>query len=219
MTERPGAALTQRPLHFFVVADCSGSMSSDGKMQALNVAMREMLPHLIDVADQNPHSTVLVRVLTFSTGARWHHAEPTDVHEFVWNDLEAGGYTDLGDALDLLAEALSSQNMPTRALPPAIVLVSDGMPTDEWPDGLERLIAQPWGARSVRVAVGIGRDADFDVLKGFIGDDDTPPLSASNPEQLVAMIRWASTHASRVASVLADDTPIPEMETVSEVVW
>lgn len=219
MTERPGAALTQRPLHFFIVADCSGSMGSDGKMQALNVAMREMLPHLVDVADQNPHSTVLVRVLAFATGARWHQTDPVDVHDFAWTDLEPAGYTDLGAALELLASALTPEQMPARALPPAVVLVSDGMPTDDWAAGLDALLSEPWGARSVRVAVGIGRDADFDVLTRFIGDDQTPPLSASNPEQLVAMIRWASTHASRVASVLADETPMPEPEPISEVVW
>jgi uncharacterized protein YegL len=194
-------------------------MATDGKMQALNVAMREMLPHLVEVADLNPHSRVLVRVIGFSTGATWHEAAPTDVHDFRWNDLTAQGYTDLGAALDLLADALASERMETRALPPAIVLISDGMPTDDWTGGLDRLLAQPWGARSVRVAVGIGRDADFEALTTFIGRDDTPPLSASNPEQLVQMIRWASTHASRVASVIGDPELPPEPEPVSEVVW
>jgi uncharacterized protein YegL len=219
MSERPGASLTQRPLHFFVVADCSGSMAAQGKMQALNVAMREMLPHLVDVAEQNPHARVLLRSIAFSTGARWHIEAPVSAAEMTWSDLDAGGYTDLGAALDLLADALSSPPMESRALPPAVVLISDGMPTDEWEAGLGRLLGQPWGQRSVRMSVGIGREADHDVLQRFMGDSELSPLSAHNPEQLVSMIRWASTHASRVASTLNDQqTELPDM-TVSEKVW
>lgn len=219
MTERPGASLTQRPLHFFVVADCSGSMAAQGKMQALNVAMREMIPHLVDVSDQNPHANVLVRSIAFSTGARWHAEEPVAAREVAWADLEPGGYTDLGSALELLATAVTSPPMEARALPPAVVLISDGMPTDDWRRGLATFLEQPWGQRSVRMAVGIGREADHSVLQDFMGDAAVPSLSAHNPEQLVAMIRWASTHASRVASTLNDQqTELPDMA-VSETVW
>lgn len=224
MAERPGSALARRPLHFFVVADCSGSMAADGKMQALNIALRETLPHLVDVANQNPHADLLVRVLSFSTGARWHIAEPTPVHEVVWSDLSAGGYTDLGVALDLLAEQMRVPPMQERALPPAIVLISDGMPTDDYFPALGRLLDEPWGNRSVRMAVGIGRDADHGVLQRFIGDPDVKPVTASNPEQLVRLLRWASVHVGRAASVLtpATGTALPDhlVDTgVSETVW
>lgn len=203
MAERPGSVLAQRPLHFFLLADCSGSMAADGKMSALNSAVREALPHLVDVADSNPHGRMLVRAVAFATGARWHISDPTPVDQLSWTDLSAGGYTDLGSALDLLRTALQVPPMEERALPPAIVLVSDGMPTDEYQPALNRLLDEPWGARSVRVAVGIGRDADHDMLVRFMGDSEAEPVRASNPEQLVSAIRWATTHVSRLASTLA----------------
>jgi uncharacterized protein YegL len=78
------------------------------------------------------------------------------------------------------------------------------LPTDDYKQALEALLNEPWGRRAVRLAVGIGRDADQDVLQQFIADDELEPLSASSPEQLIRMIRWASTHASRVAS-----SPVP----------
>ena len=205
MSARPGTLLARRPLHFIVIADCSGSMASDGKMQALNTALRETIPHLVDVAGQNPHAEVLLRVLAFSTGARWHLAEPTPVDRVVWEDLQPAGYTDLGAALAELTTKLRVPPMEERALPPALVLISDGMPTDDWKPALGRLLDEPWGQRSVRISVGIGRDADYDVLHKFMGSGDVTPLSAHNPEQLVRMIRWASMHASRAAS-----TPTPE---------
>ncbi len=223
MAERPGAQLAARPLHFFVLADCSGSMAADGKMAALNNAIRETLPHLIDVASQNPHARVLVRVLRFASGAEWHVAEPTPVDELRWTDLTSGGYTDLGAAFELLVPELRVPPMDARALPPALLLISDGMPTDEYHGALERLLAEPMGGRAVRMAVGIGRDADLAVLEQFCGSSEHGPVTANNPEQLVRMIRWASTHASRVASQLA---PLPASvppgvaaSSSSEVIW
>ena len=225
MTERPGSRLAARPLHFFIVADCSGSMAADGKMQSLNNAIRETLPHLVDVAGQNPHAELLVRCIAFSSGARWHIETPTPVEQVEWVNLSTGGYTDLGAALDLLAPQLSPTSVESRSLPPAVLLISDGMPTDEYKAALGRFLDEPMGRRAVRMAVGIGRDADIEVLERFVGASDRGVLTASNPEQLVRMIRWASTHASRVASNLtpSDSTVSPLSEdSVSgpgELVW
>ena len=66
MTERPGAQLARRPLHFFLLADCSGSMAASGKMTALNTAIREVLPHLAETSHGNPHAEVSVRAIGFS---------------------------------------------------------------------------------------------------------------------------------------------------------
>ena len=214
MPESPGGRLATRPLHFIWLADCSGSMAADGKIQALNNAIRETIPHLRDVAAENPFAEMLVRAVSFSTGAQWHIDEAVPVEQLLWKDLSAHGYTDLGDALQMLARELRMPPMPERALPPAIVLISDGQPTDDWEDGLEALLAEPWGERAIRIAVAIGRDADLSVLERFIGRDELQPVTANNPEQLAQLIRWASTVASRVASVPA--VPIPRAPVVSE---
>ncbi len=201
MSESPGGRLATRPLHFFFLVDCSGSMAGDGKIQALNNGIREAIPHLREVASENPFATMLVRSLAFSTGARWHIERPVEIGELRWPDLTAGGFTDLGAALRMLAAELRSPPMPGRALPPAIVLVSDGQPTDDFEAGLAAMLAEPWGRRAVRLAIAIGRDADLDALSAFIGHSEIKPLSANNPEQLVRMLRWASTAVSKIASV------------------
>jgi hypothetical protein len=48
MTETlmPGGGVARRPLHFIIMADCSGSVKGE-KMQALSYALRSMLPHLV----------------------------------------------------------------------------------------------------------------------------------------------------------------------------
>ena len=209
MTERPGAQLARRPLHFFLLADCSGSMAASGKMTALNTAIREVLPHLAETSDNNPHAELLVRAMGFSTGARWHVEEPTAPDSLDWQDLQPGGYTDLGAALDLLSTVLTVPPMEERALPPAVVLVSDGMPTDDFADALDRLLALPWGASSVRMAVAIGQDAAYDTLSRFIGDSSIEPVTASNPEQLMMALRWATVHVARAASSISPPGPPP----------
>jgi uncharacterized protein YegL len=223
---RPGAALARRPLNFFLLADCSGSMAAAGKIAALNTAVREVLPHLAETANNNPHAQVLVRAIRFGTGASWHIGEAADAENLVWEDLQAGGYTDLGAAIDLLATALTVPPMQERALAPAIVLVSDGMPTDEYDAALQRLLAMPWGARSVRMAVAIGHDAAYETLAGFIGDDGLEPVTASNPEQLVLALRWATVHVARASSSLTPMGPPPPQiaramvpASDSEVIW
>jgi uncharacterized protein YegL len=196
-------------LQFFWVADCSGSMAADGKIQALNNAIRETIPHLREVAADNPFAQMTVRALGFSSGIRWHVATPTPIEELVWTDLEPGGLTDMGAALTEISTHLTSPPIPQRSLPPAIVLISDGQPTDDFDQGMADLCAQPWGARSARVSVAIGRDADLDVLARFSSDPDLGPLTANNPEQLAQMIRWASTVASQLASVPGRHAPEP----------
>jgi uncharacterized protein YegL len=209
MTVRPGARLARRPLHFFLLADCSGSMAAAGKMAALNTAIREVLPQLSETSEGNPHAEVLVRAIAFSTGARWHLETPTHPDDLQWADLEAGGYTDLAAGLELLTAALTVPPMEERALPPAIVLISDGMPTDDFELALASLMALPWGARSVRMAVAIGHDAAYETLSAFIGDPSIEPLTASSPEQLVMALRWATVHVARAASSVAPVAPPP----------
>jgi uncharacterized protein YegL len=200
MSRRPGGELASRPLHFIWIADASGSMQQDGKIQALNNAIREAIPHMKKVADDNPNAQVLVRAVKFSDGAQWHISQPTPVADFAWNDLAAEGETDMGKALSLVAEQLKMPPMSERALPPVLVLISDGQPTDDFDAGLKALLDEPWGKKAVRIAISIGQDADAEVLQKFIAHPEMKPLAANSPEALVKHIKWASTAVLKSAS-------------------
>jgi len=167
----PNVRLSNRPLHFIYLCDCSGSMAAQGKMQALNQAIRQSLPGMAEVARQNPEARVLVRAVSFADRAAWHLAEPTPVEQLEWRDLQAGGITAMGEALQLVATALQSPPMEERALPPVLVLISDGQPTDDFDRGLATLMRQPWAQKAVRLAIAMGHDADLEVLQQFIGPE------------------------------------------------
>ncbi|MDD1724012.1 MAG: tellurium resistance protein [Methanospirillum sp.] len=196
----PGGQLASRPLHFFWVCDVSSSMRARGKIEQLNYAIREALPFMKNVANQNPNAQVFLRTLIFGSGARWVHPSMVPIEAFTWTDLVAEGVTDMGTALNMLAKELSVPPMPKRALPPVIILISDGHPTDEFDNGLRALMGESWGMKAVRVAIAIGADANHDVLRKFIGYDEREILNAGNPEQLLNYIRWASTEVLQYAS-------------------
>ncbi len=199
MNALPGGPIATRPLHFIWILDTSGSMIGS-KIQSLNFAIREAIKPMQDTAGENPHAQVLVRAVTFSTGARWHLATPTPVADFKWTDVSASGVTDMGKALSLVAEQLKIPPMSDRALPPVLVLISDGQPTDDFGTGLKTLMAQPWAKRAVRLSIAVGRDADKGVLSKFIGHSELQPLEANNSSALVDYIRWASTAVLKSAS-------------------
>ena len=206
----PNVRLSKRPLHFIYVCDCSGSMAAQGKMQALNQAIRQSLPGMAEVARQNPEARVLVRAIRFADQAAWHVAEPTPVEQLEWQDLQAGGITAMGEALELVGAALQSPPMEERALPPVLVLISDGQPTDDFDTGLARLMRQPWAQKAVRLAIAMGHDADLEVLQQFIGPEPKGggrsarrPLQASNATSLARYIQWASTAVVGAASMPA----------------
>jgi uncharacterized protein YegL len=184
-------------------------MEQDGKIQSLNTAIREAIPHMKKVAEDNPNAQVLVRAVKFSNGAQWHISQPTPVADFAWTDLNAEGETDMGKALELVAEQLKMPPMSDRALPPVLVLVSDGQPTDDFDAGLKALMEQPWGKKAVRIAISIGRDVDDEVLQKFIGNSELKPLAANSPEALVRHIKWASTAVLKSASSPAAGAEVP----------
>ncbi|HQE94072.1 MAG TPA: VWA domain-containing protein [Anaerolineae bacterium] len=208
MSKRPGGQLATRPLHFIWIADASGSMKDDGKIQALNMAIREAIPHMQKVAAENPNAQVLVRAIKFSSGAQWHISQPTPVEDFKWVDLKADGVTDMGKALSMVADQLKIPPMTDRALPPVLVLISDGQPTDSFEKGLQKLMDEPWGKKAVRIAIAIGQDADHSVLQKFIGHSEIKPLQANNPEALVNYIKWVSTAVLKSASSPASQAAV-----------
>ena len=198
MGKRPGGALSSRPLYFFWVVDCSGSMEGS-KIGTVNNAIQEVIPEMRSAADENPNAQLMVQTLRFSDGASWIESTPIEIDNFVWKDLDAEGMTDMGKAFDLLAGRLTIPPMSDRALPPVIVLLSDGYATDDYRDALDDLLKLPWGKKSVRIAISIGEEADEDMLLNFTGNPELV-LHAYNAAQLTRAIKWASTAAASVSA-------------------
>ena len=195
-------SVPRKTMTLFFIIDTSGSMSGD-KIGAVNSAIEEILPELRDISDTNADAKIKIAVLEFSSGARWITASgPVEAESFAWNFLDAGGVTDLGDACIKLNEKLSKNEFMKEAagsFAPALFLMSDGEPTDDYQKGLVLLKQNNWFKKAIKVAVAIGEDANKEVLKEFTGTSEAV-LEAYNVELLKKMIKFVSIRASQLAS-------------------
>lgn len=211
----PDVKFSRRPLHFIYLCDCSGSMAAQGKMESLNQAIRQSLPAMADAARDNPEVDVFVRAVSFASQARWHLGKPTPVQNLhqQWQDLKVQpqGLTSMGEAMRLLADAMRTPPMEQRALPPVLVLISDGSATDDYEAGLQVLMREPWARKAVRLAIAIGYDANLEDLQKFIdpefnttggeaklnGSGQMPiplkPLQVDSARLLARYMQWASS--------------------------
>jgi uncharacterized protein YegL len=199
MTENYGK-MGARDLHLFFLIDASDSMKYGGKIETLNNAVREAIPHIRDVA-RDAEGTIRVHALTFSTGARWL-VNNVDIKHFTWENIQPKGVTDMGRSFELLADQLTTEFENIRGYQPVMILLSDGLPTDDYEKGLEKLMATTWGKKAIRIAIAIGQEADMEVLQAFIGDTfrgELKPLQAKNASELKHYIRWASTAVSNAS--------------------
>jgi uncharacterized protein YegL len=204
----PGGGISRRPLHFVILADCSGGMKGE-KIQALNYAIADMLPHLTTWERDQEQAQVFVRAIAFATEPWWHIPEPQPVAALRWKPLQPvpKGLTNMGPAFMLAAEALAPGRIERRALRPALLLITDGLATDPpggFEAGLSALMAQPAGKAALRLAIAIGRDAQSAALDRFIGDPSVPVLVADSTDDIADRLVAASLAVSRMSEAGAD---------------
>jgi len=190
----------------FFVIDTSGSMQGS-KIGAVNSAIEEVVPELKDLSEENADAQIKIAVLEFSSGVVWRTPNgPVPAEEYAWRDLDASGVTDLGAACLALNEKLSTKAFmqeATGSFAPAIFLLSDGEPTDDYKKGLETLQQNSWFKKAIKVAVAIGEEANTSVLAEFTGNKELVTAVHSAPV-LKKMIKFVSVRASQVASKSAN---------------
>jgi uncharacterized protein YegL len=194
--------IPRRTMVLFFMIDTSGSMDGS-KIGAVNSALEEVIPALKEVSDENADAQIKVAAMEFSSGARWITGNgPVPVDQFHWNFIDAAGVTDFGAACRELNSKLSTKAFmqeATGSFAPAIFLMSDGEPTDDWTSGLAALKQNNWFRAAVKVAVAIGEEANKEMLKEFVGSMEAV-LTVHSAAMLKKMIRFVSVRASQVAS-------------------
>jgi uncharacterized protein YegL len=190
MGEPVGEPARKQMVLFFVI-DTSGSMEGT-KIGTVNTAIKEVLPELKGIGGSDVE--VKIACLTFSSGCEWMHPKPIPVEAFQWSTAVANGVTDFGAACSELARKMSRNeflNAPSASVAPAIFLMSDGEPTDDYKKGIADLQHNKWFGYAIKVAVAIGNDANTGVLKEFTGNSETV-VSVHTPEALKKWIRFLS---------------------------
>lgn len=191
--------IVKREMVLFFLIDQSGSMAGT-KIGAVNTAIREAIPMLRDVGGSD--AKIKIATLLFSSGCHWMYAAPIAAEDFEWAPIEADGVTDFGAALKELSKKMSKTaflSSPSASVAPAIFLMSDGQPTDEYEEGLKLLRENRWFKHAIRVAIAIGEDADTGVLTEFTGNSEAV-ITAHTPEALRKLIRFVTVTSSKIGS-------------------
>lgn len=169
-----------RPIIY--VIDTSGSMAGT-RIAAVNRAMNETIEGLKEVSAKNPREEFKIGVLQFASGASWVHDGLISIDDFYWDDLTAGGLTDLGAALDELNKRLTHRSF-LRSLvgymAPLLIFMSDGSPTDDYESALTNIsYNNMWFRMSTKICIAIGEDSDVEVLQEIAGCGDKTKGSES----------------------------------------
>lgn len=172
-----------RPLPIIVLADTSASMSVDGKIDALNKALKEMIDTFS--SESRLRAELQISVITFGGKARMH-LPLTAAHKIEsFEPLPADGGTPMGAAFQLAADMIEDQEViPSRAYKPVVVLISDGHPTDDINISFKRLMNGDRSSKATRFAMGIGADAELNLLGDFANDIEAPVFKAENARDI-----------------------------------
>ena len=191
----------RRTMVLFFLVDCSGSMQG-AKMGTVNSAIEEILPEIKSISETNADARIKVAVLKFDDSTEWIYSTPVEAESFRWQYLEAGGSTVFGLACLVLNEKLSRKEFmsdATGSYAPAIFLLSDGEPTDDYQYGLNKLKRNNWFKKAIKVALAIGDDANQEVLAEFTGTKEAV-ITVHTPEALRSWIRFVSVRSSEIGS-------------------
>jgi|APLak6261699823_1056247.scaffolds.fasta_scaffold00054_14 uncharacterized protein YegL len=183
------AAPEPRPLPVIVLADTSGSMSANGKIDALNEALKTMI--LSFGRESRLRAEIQVGLITFGGDAAQAHVPLVGANRIEGVEaLGAQGRTPMGSAFAMARQWLEDKDMvPSRAYRPVLVLVSDGEPTDDWQGPLESLKTSERGQKATRFAMAIGADANRTMLHQFTNDLEAPVFEANGARDIVKFFR------------------------------
>ena len=191
--------VSRKSLVIFFMIDTYVSMKGT-KIGELNTVMEELIPEIRRVGEAD--TEVKVAVLTFANDVKWMYAQPVPIEEFEWVRLSASGVTSMGAAFKELSARMSRNsflNSPSLSFAPVIFLMTDGYPSDDYKEGLKALSVNSWYKFGLKAALGIGNEANDEMLAEFTGSRDTV-VHAYSGNQLAQMIKIVAVTASQIGS-------------------
>lgn len=179
--------MTIRRLPVYILADCSGSMAGE-PIEAVKQGIRSLHSNLMH--DPSAIESAYLSIITFGGGTQ-QLVPLTEVAGFTPPNLQAGGHTPLGSALQLLSECIEKEVQKTTAdikgdWKPLIFLLTDGEPTDDWNVPAEAIKKHKPGNL---IAVGCG-DANVEILKSIT--ETVLLMRDMTPDSFNQFFKWVS---------------------------
>ncbi len=200
-----------RRLPVYLVIDISYSMEGEPIE-----AVQKGLDILINTARTNPYAleTAYVSVIVFDEKAK-QIVPLTGLMDFQTPNLSVGSTTALGDALKVTKECIEREVKQTTKeqkgdWKPLVFIMTDGLPTDNWKDGLREFKKVKSG---MVVACGAGSNVDLNILKEIT--ENVVSLDSADNKTMEAFFKWVSdsisTSSRKVDLTKSDTTIISEL--------
>lgn len=196
-----------RALPVFILVDISGSMQGS-KISTVNVALKEMINSFKNI--ENPKGVIELSVITFGNEEVKIVKPLSRITENDYFLLDANGSTPMGKCFETVADLIEDYSVvSSRSFTPTLVLISDGNPTDfqNYHTGMtieeimnwQSLVTLNSGIRSskaTRLAMGIGGDQDYNILKSFINNESIPVIKATDTQTISRFFDWVTKSIS-----------------------
>lgn len=206
---------SERFMPVVLLLDVSSSMEGD-KINNLYIATVKMIETFAEQSKKEiPYK---VAIITFGASVDYH-TPYTDATKDLANNLSrfyANGMTPLGTALRMAKDLIEDKTVTkTKWYRPAVVLVSDGYPNDSnWQGALQEFISTNRTAKCQRFSMGIGNDADYNMLETFASEDtekitgkDKLCFKAEDADHIVEIFKQISSSIQVSASSNKKDFP------------
>jgi len=165
-----------------LLLDTSYSMGGQ-PIDMLNKAVEAMIQEFKKA--ETMETFIKLSIITFGKNGVELHTPLEEVSKTKFEPLVVGGSTPMGTALKMAKAMIEDKTIfQGRDYRPAIVLLSDGAPTDDWEQPLNDFISDGRSSKCDRMAVAIG-SADERVLKEFISGCENPLFHAEDATKIV----------------------------------
>ena len=200
-----------RRLPVYLLLDTSGSMYGEPIE-----AVKNGVQTLISTLRSDPYAleTAYISIITFNSSAQ--QVTPlTELAAFQQPNIDAGGCTALGGALELLSQTIDTEITKTTAevkgdWRPLVFIMTDGEPTDSITRGLEEFKKRKCG---MVVACAAGQDANTNTLKQIT--ENVVQLDTADSATIKAFFKWVSasisTSSKSVEETAAEATTMSEL--------
>ena len=216
--------IAKQRLNVILLVDCSTSMRGE-RISQVNNALYDIKRHLVDMQNENANVDFYITVITYSTDARLLNGDRMKaITEFKFNDINAGGWSNLHLAYEQLANLLQKESkggiMPDfGGVAPIILSLTDGHPT-KWPmrEETDMLRKLPWfnAALKYGIAIELNDRRTKDVLREFVsGNGDV--IDCFDSKLLENIIKVIVLTASKVKSTSASVHSDSNLSVVEEV--
>lgn len=177
----------------------------EGGVTRINVVNKCCSEMIQDFAHtENLETEIDTAIITFGKQVLLHQSLQS-ASSIQWTDMDSDGDTPLGEAIDMAKNMIEDKSIiPSRSYRPVVILVSDGRPDENshWESSLHKFLSEGRSAKCDRIALGIGDDADKDVLGKFIEGTGRSVFSASDSKKIIDFFKFVTMTVTQQATTI-----------------